>query len=512
MTHFWRRISVTYLYFLPLFICLCWAVSCRKPILDGELLQFSYLTEDDEGKDKYVIDNKLTITFDTVFTSIGSITRHFMVHNTSNQEITIKSIFLAGGNQSFYSINVNGMSNKNHYFSNVTIPKKDSIFVFVKVNINPQNQNNPFLVTDSIVFLTDSQKQDVKLIAYGQDARYIVADKGPENLRYKVVAGENETVTWTKERPYVVYGWATVDSTGTLIIEPGTKVYFHNNSGLWAYRYSNLKVNGTLDEPVLFRGDRLESWFNDDYAQWSRIWINEGAEVSINYAIVTNAFVGIQVDPLVGADGIINVTPNIVKVNNSIIKNTSNSGVLSRFLNLEMTNCLIVNNGGCGLQLEGGQYTIKHLTIANYFWKASRKVPACYVSNKVSDALYKEVPPMETKADFSNCIIYGNLLTKEGKLESEVVVYKDKGAELEATFQNCLVRAKEDSPYFKNCVRNEEPMFKDQDKPNKEKLDFTLLPESPAIGKGKPDIGVPFDLLGNPRGDKPDMGAYQFVR
>jgi len=508
MTFFTRQFLVNYFCFSLLTICLCLAVSCKKPSGD-DILRFSYVYINDEGKAKYVIDTKITMTFDTVFTSIGSITRNFLVHNTSNQEITIKSIYLAGGTHSMYSINVNGVPGvQGMPFKDITIPKKDSIFVFVKVNINPQNQNNPFLVTDSIVFLTGSRVQDVKLLAYGQDARYIIAD--PET-GVKVVAGKNETVKWTKERPYVVYGWAGIDTLGTLEIEAGTRIYFHNNSGLWAYRYSNLNANGTLEEPVLFRGDLLEKQFDEDYNQWNRILINEGANANINYAIISNAFIGVQVDPLPDKDGI-TITPNsLVKIENTIIKNTKQSGVLSRFLNLEMTNCLIINNGGCGLQLECGQYTMKHLTIANYFKQNTRKTPACYVSNKISDAAYKDIPPQDTKVDFQNCIIYGNY-KKEEKIESEIVVHKEDKAELKAKFKNCLMQIKNGTSYpedcvFEGCERNKDPKFTDINK-----FDFKLLPESPAIGIGLPNIGVPFDILGNPRGDKPDLGAYQFVR
>jgi hypothetical protein len=484
------RISLISLYISSLFLCLFLATSCKKPDADNVALQF--FVYDLEGK-RF---SSSMVHFDTVFTTIGSITRRFVVYNPSSNNIKT-TIFLAGDNhRSYYSINVNGVSGT--FFKEMEIPKKDSIFVFVTVNINPRQQNNPFLIADSIVFLTGQRKQDVKLLAYGQDANFIVADQGSGSLRFKVVAGEHETVRWTKEKPYVVHGWAAIDSTGTLIIEPGTKIYFHNNSGLWAYRYSNLIVgdeNGTLNEPVLFRGDRLESWFDSDFAQWSRIWINEGAEVTINNAIITNAFVGIQVEPLPYNNGEINVTSNVIKINNTIIKNTKNCGVLSRFLNIDMTNCVIVNNGASSLQLEGGTYNMKHLTIASY--QTDRKVPACYVSNKVS--IY-DVDPQETKADFINCIIYGNN-------ETEVEVNKVQGADLNATFQNCLVRAKENSTYFIDCLRNEDPKFVDA-----KKLDFKLQPSSPAIGRGMPNIGVSEDILGNPRGNLPDIGAYQFGR
>jgi hypothetical protein len=458
-------------------------VSCKKPT-ENLPLKFRFFQVDEQPP--YPL-----LTFDTVFTSIGSVTKKFTVHNTSNDEVTT-TVFLAGGKSSNFSINVNGVSET--YFKDVTIPKKDSIFVFVKVNVDPGNVNEPFLITDSIVFLTGSRKQDVKLLACGQDANYIVSNPA---TGFKVVAGEHETVTWTKEKPYVVFGMAAIDSLGKLIIEPGTKIYFHSRSGLWAYRYSKLEVNGTLEEPVLFRGDRLEKLFDKDYAQWSGIWINEGTEVDINNAIITNANTGVQINPFISDGPIIVTTNSYVKIENTIIKNTQQQGVWSMFLNLEMTNCVIANNGASSLQLEGGNYKMKHITVGNYYAATSkeleRKGSACYVSNKVS-AFKAE---WETKADFFNCIIYG-------KLENEVENNKVQGKDFEVKYENCLVKAINSSEYFKDCLRNEDPMFTDI-----EILDFKLLPNSPAIGKGKPNIDVPFDILGNPRGDKPDIGAYQ---
>jgi hypothetical protein len=392
------------------------------------------------------------------------------------------------------------------YFKNVMIPKKDSIFVHVTVQIDPKNENNPFLVTDSIVFLTGTHIQDVKLLARGQDAKFIIADK---ETGYKIVAGlpiDSETgeptgyqqhVTWTKEKPYVIYGLAAIDSACSLTIEPGTKIYFHHNSCLWAYRYSNLEVNGTKDEPVLFRGDRLEKFYEDeDYGQWSGIWINEGADVEINNAIITNARNGVQINPYVAKDNVINIALNsFVKIENSIIKNTEKCGVWSMFLNLEMTNCLIANNGASSLRLEGGNYSMKHLTISNNFAKkGERKDPACYVSNVVS--AYED-EPYEVKADFMNCII-------TGKHETEVMVNKKGSASFEVSFRNCLVKAKDNSGYFMDCLRNEDPKFEAQDK-----YDFRLKPDSPVIGKGKSIADVTKDILGNTRKNPPDIGAYE---
>ena len=81
-----------------------------------------------------------TVMFDTVFTTVTSSTRTFTVRNTTGSPVEV-DIILAGGKQSYYSINVDGVAGTE--FRNVEIPAHDSIFVFVKVNINPADQNLP---------------------------------------------------------------------------------------------------------------------------------------------------------------------------------------------------------------------------------------------------------------------------------------------------------------------------------------------------------------------------------
>ena len=117
-------------------------------------------------------------------------------------------------------------------FPEVEVPAHDSLFIFVKVTVDPQNSNSPMVIDDSIVFTTNGQVQDVNLTAWGQDAHYIVANKVlGGSLRYKIVAGEGEDITWVNDKPYLVYGWAVIDSTGNLNIDPGVRIHFYN--GKW---------------------------------------------------------------------------------------------------------------------------------------------------------------------------------------------------------------------------------------------------------------------------------------
>lgn len=467
-----------FFYFLYLLVCLAalFSFSCQKDEVDENAkVEFS----------------KQAINFDTVFTTIGSTTQNFTVRNPHNFSISL-NIDLAGGSQSLFSINVDGVAG--HHFSSVEIAPHDSIFIHVKVNINPNDQNTPFIVTDSIIFRNGNSTQDVDLLAYGQNANFIVANAGSGALRYKIIAGAHETVTWTNDKPYVIYGgYAAVDSLGTLIIEPGTKIYFHSGAGLWIYRYGNIQATGTTDEPIVFRGDKLSSWYDTDYAQWDRIWINEGTRNNrFENVVITNAFIGLQVEAL--NERLSNET--ILK--NCIIKNTHNSGILARNCKITAENCQISNNGGCGLQLQIGDFDLKHLTIANYFSQSVRKFPALYVSNTYSDGVHDYIG--NTATTLTNCIVYGSMA-------DEIIVYKYENEEvtMDTRMENCLIRHSQALDCFINCIRNSDPLFT-----NHAQQDFTLRTGSPAIDAGKLGLSIHTDLTGNARDANPDIGAYEY--
>ena len=77
---------------------------------------------------------------------------------------------LAGGKSSEYSIVVNGQEGT---VTDQVLFGNDSLMVLVEVDINPQNENLPYLVKDSIVVEWGKYYADVKLVAYGQDANFI---------------------------------------------------------------------------------------------------------------------------------------------------------------------------------------------------------------------------------------------------------------------------------------------------------------------------------------------------
>ncbi|MBK8368527.1 MAG: hypothetical protein IPL10_14250 [Bacteroidetes bacterium] len=321
-------------------------------------------------KDKFLTDPSATVSFsqdsilfDTVFTTIGSTTRNIRVRNKNKQKINISSIRLEKGQSSNFFLNVDGTPGKS--VEDVEILAHDSIYIFVQVNVNPTSALSPLIIQDKILFDINGNEQSVKLEAWGQDAHYHFPTTA---IQYKdgylpystVSAGTNTTVIWgggtgaSDNKPHVVYGWLVVDSTQKLVINPGVKVYFHQNAGLWVYRYGTLQVNGVKGNEVVFQGDRREADYADMPGQWDRIWINEGhTDNYINYAIIKNNFIGIQASILSSA-----TQPNKLKITNTIIKNCSKWGLYTQFFDVWAANNVIANcKEYCTALTWGGNYT-----------------------------------------------------------------------------------------------------------------------------------------------------------
>lgn len=88
-----------------------------------------------------------TVSFDTIFTTIGSATEWLKVKNLSNYSVNISKIALAGGENSPFRLNINGVEGSENH--DIKIAPGDSIFVFVEATIDPAGQNNPMIIKDS---------------------------------------------------------------------------------------------------------------------------------------------------------------------------------------------------------------------------------------------------------------------------------------------------------------------------------------------------------------------------
>ena len=444
-----------------------------------------------------------TLLFDTVFTSLGSATHQLRIYNPNSDDLKISSIRLLGGESSPYRLNLDGENNIEFY--DKIIPANDSLFSFLRVTINPNDLNTPFVVEDELEFITNGNTQIVKLLAWGQNANYIVADKvvtlGNVKYPYHVVADSLQTTVWTNERPYVIYGWALINSWGTLKIEEGTRIYCHQGSGIFSWSDGQLIISGTAENPVVIQGDRLEAYYNDTPGQWEQILMMDGragADHRISHAIIRNGTIGLN------CQSSLKVTECALRIDNTIIENQSGYGLYSILYPVEAKNFVIANCGFANFWAFGGDYRFVHGTFADYWQDQHNNNIAISVANRAIDG-NEELFYYPFHMEMDNCIVYG-------KQKDEFSTAFGPDADSTFILDHCLIKSEKFNggmAGFSHCLFNLEPYFVD------ELRDYHIDSiASPVIGTGNPLFGneVPYDLNGVLRVGAPDIGAYQYTK
>ena len=481
--------------FLPLLLITI-LFACKKDVLESNQSATLHFSND-------------TIIFDTAFHSIGTPTQTLTIYNRNNFTVLtdISLDLISGGS---FRMNVDGEAGNDH--NAIEIPAKDSIFIFLEVTPN-QNSSNYFLLTSNIEFTTGTKKQDVKLVSPARNANFhlphdnIFTD-GTENINYKYFS-ISENTTWTNDLPHVIYGYVVIEPNATLTIEEGTKIYFHNNSGLFVgnpllidengvppTNNGTLIIDGSLGNEVMIRGDRLDSWYENIPGQWNGIHFVQGSiNSTIDYAIISNGTTAIR------ADSVANSNPTVT-INNTIIENMSSIGVLGQGANITATNTVISKCGqytvACNI---GGTYNFTHCTFANYWDFSQRNTPSILLNNYYEGADgYIYIRDLDA-VNFTNCII-------DGSLSTEVSFQQQELGEFNYTFDHCLIKLdptiNTDNVHYENVIINQSPKFVDA-----YENDFHLKENSPAINAGNNSTEGSSDIEGNPRSN-PDLGAYEF--
>lgn len=456
-----------------------------------------------------------TIFLDTVFTQVGSSTRTLKVFNPTNEDIYIDRISLGRGNASFYRLNVNGTPTRN--IEDVELLAADSIVIRIEVTADVATANE-LLYTDSIVFNTLGNIQDVDLVTLARDAHFyyptnVLTIPQPAPLPdiqipYSVLDC-NEI--WGTDKPHAIYGYAVVDSGCVLTVQPGAEIHFHSGSGLWVTGGGRVEMDpmntGHIEHnPILIQGDRLEPVYENISGQWGGllggIFIQSGSFGNvIRNTVIKNANIGLRID---STDAL---NQNLLLENVEVL-NHSRVGIYGGYANIQADNVVVGNCGIYGLYALGGNYQFRHCTFANYAL-AGRNTPTIGLFNYFEPTPGTRIVRDVESATFENTLIYGNRLVEFG-------VGLETSGNLNFLFSNCFLRIsenpddgafdREDPSLFENCVLNTDPQFVDV-----QNFNYSLDSTSTAIDAGDVNVAqqVPTDILKVNRTSAPDIGAYE---
>jgi hypothetical protein len=422
-----------------------------------------------------------TLHYDTVFTTVGSVTQSFKIINDNNQKLRLSSVKLMGGSGSKYKMNVDGVATTEA--NGIEIEANDSVYVFVQVNVDPSANGLPFIIRDSIQVSYNGNNKLVQLEAWGQNAHFF--------RNKEIITNE----IWTNDLPYVIQGYLYVDANQTLTIEKGCHIYVHADAPIIID--GSLKVNGEKDtiDRVYFLGDRLDEPYKDFPAAWPGIYFRADSKDNVlNYAVIKNSFQSIA------AEGLSLNGPKVI-LNQCVIDNSYDAGIIALNSSIRATNCLISN---CGKNIaigKGGEYEFTHCTVVGYSNSfIEHKAPVLSVSNTDGTST------ASLNAVFRNCIFWG----EGGLLEDEVIVKKSASDAVNFDHNLWKVKTTPQNSIATDIINNEPPQFDSIDVA-KNYYDFRLNKRnSPAVDTGA-NAGIIIDLDGNPRpvGAKPDLGCFE---
>ena len=435
-----------------------------------------------------------TVKLDTVFSAVPTTTRTFWVHNESGDGIRCTNIRLERGNQSGFRVNVDGVylgSESGYQASEVEIRKGDSIRVFVELTSPVNGRNKPWLVEDNLLFLLESGvTQKVNLNAYSWDA-----------IKYRNLHITNDT-TLTGDRPIIVYGKLTVEEHATLTLAAGTTLYFHDGGGIDVY--GRLCLQGEAGKEVILRGDRLD-WMFDylPYDLMSGLWdgihfYETSYDNVMEFTDLHSSFNGIVCD---SAD----VEKQKLTLKNMTVHNCQGKGLSTVNCKVAAENCQFTNTLYECVDILGGDVTMNHCTLAQFYPFDSNRRPALnYYSTATMPLL---------RMDCINSIVTGYPEdVVMGATENENIPFNYR-------FISSILRtpAVEDAEHIIDVIfENVEDTASVQgDKHfklvdiNTQHYDFHLDSLSPAINKGSKDYPVSDDRDGKARDDQPDIGCFE---
>ncbi|KIC64498.1 hypothetical protein [Chryseobacterium taiwanense] len=428
-----------------------------------------------------------TVFCDTVYHQVRSETYVVKVYNNENKDVLIPRINLEKGAASLYKINVDGKAG--YDFKDVPLRKKDSLYIFVE--IAPEATGPEAIAEDRVLFSSGAGQQHVTLFSVVQDAEFFI--KTPTNPNVIDV-----NTTWSNNKAKIIYGDLTINPGIKLNIDPGTKVYFHSNSGMKVSDAATLNINGALNNEVILRGDRNDTYYDTIPNNWNSIRMEANSILNMTHA------------RLFGGKRGLDMKKATATINNSFIHTFQDYGIYALSSTVNATN-LVMNN--CGLSCiwiyGGGYHSYTHATIANYSKTlGSYTREGIFATNEWKDDSGQTQQAALQLLRIRNSIVYSDK-------DNAVHVEPTLGQQFEFMLQNSLVKysnTSESGYDFANALivtqsdKNKDPEFINY---FTAKQNLRVKSTSPARNKGVLISSANTDIVGTTRSATPTLGAYE---
>ncbi len=479
-----------------------------------------------------------TVFFDTVFVSRGSASRRFWVHNRNAKAVRVDEIALVGAASAVARFELIIDGRRGPARRGFDLRGRDSLLVIATVTIDPNAADIAFIVTDDVRLTANGTTRTVKLLAYGENARYYNASSGFA----PVVACDT---TWTAARPIVLLKNTVVDSSCTLIIAPGTRVYVAPGASLVVLGRLQCGALGPDVPGVTFRGLRRDDYYDTrdpryetldirfpKYAftpgQWGTILfrpsrgLRQSDRNEIFNTSIRNATYGVLIDnPRV-------VPGHKLLIESSTIRTAYTVGIYGAGAGtVEVINTVVAHCGERAVVgVGGGTWRLAHCSIdmSSGPFTGSRRATEALAFNNAVEVAENVVRSAKTDLTVENSILWSGLTDERGQLQNEILLLRE-GSTSDSLYtfrhnvlQTPFARFNIEGDKYNRPTResgtnilSQNPLYRNIDYRNLDlRLDSLL---SPARRLGKPvSPAVPVDLRNAPRSSvAPSAGAYESV-
>ena len=451
-----------------------------------------------------------TVAFDTLVSTIPSSTKTLYAFNNNGNGMRISTIQLEGGAESRFRVNVDGRYLANGIWHDFEVLKHDSLIIRIEMTPPEVGSNEPLYFKDRLYFTLENGVTQTVVLSGGSIDAYI--QKGGLIIE--------TDATLLTDKPYVIYDSLVVKEGVTLTLTEGTKLMFHDKAAL--HVYGRLLVEGSIEKPVVLRGDRMDHMF--DYllydntpSRWEGIIIHNGSYGNELFQCdLHSSCFGIIVEDTEQA--VPDETNPSVTLDCCILHNIGGDGLQFNNCVSKVTNTQISNTLGHTVNINGGIHNFVYCTLAQFYPFTANRGDGLHLASCADGGEYGKL----RKAHFINCVItgygedviMGENIPQDGSCDylfHHCFLNTPPVVDEEFFVGNIFDRDKQSGEDLK-LVRDENFVLFDT-----ENLIYDFTPKAESQIRSLADgnyVGVPsFDRKGVSRlaDEGPDAGCYEYV-